>query len=80
MKVGVSYITVGKNDLNVLDQKAVAGTLTTAGAAVAGWLEAVGPAASFAVTIIVGGVTVWYTVERALLTRQKRKQEEEKEE
>jgi len=57
----------------MLDAKAVAGTLATMSAASTSWLDMAEPIVTMTVTIIVGGATLWYTVERALKLRKERK-------
>lgn len=63
----------------MLDTKAVAGTLATMSAASTSWLEVAEPIVTMTVTIIVGGATLWYTVERALKLRKERTQIERNE-
>ena len=59
--------------IHMLDTKAATGTVATALSAYAGWVDLAGPIASLAVTVIVGGLTAWYTWERAVKLRDERK-------
>lgn len=59
--------------LNVLDPKAAAGTLLTATAASSSWLEIAEPIVTITVTLLVGGATLWYTIERAMKLRRERR-------
>jgi len=54
----------------MLDGKAALGTIMTA---TSGWIDWAEPVVTMTVTIIVGGATLWYTVERALKLRKERK-------
>ena len=56
----------------MMDVKAVTGTIATALAGSASWLDIAEPIVTMTVTIIVGGATLWYTIERALLIRRER--------
>ena len=58
----------------MLDAKALAGTALTGVAASTSWLEVAEPIVTIVTTLIVGGVTLWYTVERALYLRSQRKE------
>ena len=58
--------------LNVLDPRATTGTLLTATAASTSWLDIAEPVVTIAVTALVGAVTLWYTIERALKLRRER--------
>lgn len=58
----------------MFDAKAVAGTLATMSAASTSWIDLAEPVVTMTVTIIVGGATLWYTIERALKLRKERKQ------
>lgn len=50
---------------HVADAKVVAGTVATALSATApNWTDVANPAAQFVVTVVVGGLTAWYTWER----------------
>ena len=57
----------------MIDAKALVGTFATAISASTTWLEAAEPIVTMVVTTVVGGVTLWYTVERALVLRKERK-------
>jgi uncharacterized membrane protein YgcG len=57
----------------MLDGRAVLGTLATMTAAGSSWLEIAGPIVTMTVTVLVGGATLWYTVERAMKLRKERK-------
>jgi len=59
----------------MVDAKALGGTLLTITSAGSGWLDIAEPIVTMTVTIIVGGATLWYTVERALILRKARKEE-----
>ena len=59
----------------MLDTKAVTGTLATMSAASTSWLDIAEPIVTMTVTLIVGGATLWYTVERALKLRKERKEQ-----
>lgn len=63
----------------MVDGKAVLGTVTTAGIGFGGWLDVAEPIVTITVTIVVGAVTLWYTVERALKLRKERKDDSSKE-
>lgn len=56
----------------MLDMKSAVGTALTTAAASASWLEVAEPLVAITVTIVVGGATLWYTVERALKLRKER--------
>ncbi len=58
-----------KELIAMLDFKAVTGLFATGGAA---WLDYAEPIVTITVTIIVGGATLWYTIERALKLRKER--------
>jgi len=66
-----------KEAMHMLDAKAMAGTLATISAASTSWLEIAEPIVTMTVTIIVGGATLWYTIERALKLRSQRKERKE---
>lgn len=68
-----------KGIVHMLDAKAATGTLATMTAASTSWLDIAEPIVTMTVTIIVGGATLWYTIERALKLRRERKQPERKE-
>lgn len=53
----------------MVDTKIVVGAFATTGAA---WLDYAEPIVTITVTLIVGGATLWYTVERALKLRRER--------
>lgn len=57
----------------MLDMKALIGTFATAATASTSWLDVAEPIVTMLVTVVVGGVTLWYTVERALILRKERK-------
>jgi len=54
------------------DIKILSGTAAAALAGSAGWLDIAEPIATITVTVVVGGATLWYTVERALAIRRER--------
>lgn len=55
---------------HMIDGKAAFGAIMTA---TSGWIDWAEPVVTMTVTIIVGGATLWYTVERALKLRKERK-------
>ena len=56
--------------LPMIDAKSILGTAMTA---TAGWVDWAEPIVTMTVTIVVGGATLWYTIERALKLRKERK-------
>lgn len=58
------------------DKLVAVGVLMTSGVVGAGWLEIASDAATLIGTIAVGGLTCWYTWERANKLRRERKREE----
>ena len=60
-------------ELAVLDAKAITGTVATGVAASTTWLDVAEPVVTIFMTLLVGGVTLWYTWERAQDLRNKRK-------
>lgn len=56
----------------MVDPKPVVGFAATAGAASSSWLDIAEPIVTITVTLIVGAVTLWYTVERAIKLRRER--------
>jgi hypothetical protein len=60
--------------MSLIDGKAVVGTLSTAGAASTSWIATVEPYVTVITTVVVGGLTAWYTIERALKLRRERKE------
>jgi len=56
----------------MIDVKAVTGTVMTALAGSTSWLDIAEPVVTMTTTVIVGGATLWYTVERALKLRKER--------
>lgn len=59
----------------VVDTKVGAGTALTMMAATSdSWLTTAEPLVTMVMTIIVGGATLWYTVERAIKLRKERKE------
>lgn len=65
--------------LQMLDAKAITGTFATATAGSLTWLEVAEPVVTILMTLIVGGVTLWYTWERAAVLRAERKRREQSE-
>ena len=59
--------------MQILDLKAALGMVATA---TSGWVDWAEPVVTMTVTILVGGATLWYTVERALQLRKARKDNE----
>jgi uncharacterized membrane protein YidH (DUF202 family) len=57
----------------MMDLKAVFGTALTTASAGASWLDIAEPIVTMSMTVIVGGATLWYTVERAMKLRKERK-------
>jgi hypothetical protein len=53
-----------------MDVKTAIGTAMTGGAA---WLDYAEPIVTITVTLLVGGATLWYTIERAIKLRKERK-------
>jgi len=62
-----------ENVQTMIDAKALTGTLMTMTAATGSWLDVAEPIVTMTVTILVGGATLWYTIERALKLRKERK-------
>jgi len=63
----------------VMQDKLVAvGILMSSGVVGAGWLELASDAATLIATIVIGGLTAWYTWERASKLRRERKNGEDK--
>jgi hypothetical protein len=62
---------------NIMQDKLIAvGVLMTGSVGVAGWLEYASDAATLVSIVVVGGLTAWYTWERASKLRRERKKEE----
>ena len=59
------------------DPKSVGGTVATALAASTTWVEAIEPIVTVVMTLLVGALTAWYTIERAIKTRRERKEQDE---
>lgn len=57
----------------MIDGKALSGTIATMVSASASWLEIAEPVVTIFVTLVVGGLTAWYTWERATKLRHERK-------
>jgi Na+/H+-translocating membrane pyrophosphatase len=64
-----------KGFIHMIDAKAAAGTAATTLSAWATWAE---PVVGLIVTIVVGGLTAWYTWERANKLRNERKNRSKK--
>jgi hypothetical protein len=62
--------------MSIVDTKAVSGLALTAGSAGSSWIEIVEPLTSLFITVVVGGLTAWYTWERAMKLRRERKKQE----
>jgi len=58
------------------DKLVAVGVLMTGSVVGAGWLEIASDAAALIATIVIGGLTAWYTWERANKLRRERKKEE----
>ena len=65
--------------LQMLDAKAITGTFATGALASSSWLDVAEPIVTILMTLIVGGVTLWYTWERAAVLRAERKRREQRE-
>lgn len=59
--------------IQMLDGKAIAGTLATFTSAGVSWLNVAEPIVTMVVTLIVGAATLWYTWERAMKLKRERK-------
>lgn len=59
--------------VHMVDAKAAAGTIMTMAAASTSWIEMAEPIVTMVTTVLVGGATLWYTVERATKLRKERK-------
>lgn len=65
---------------HMVDGKQIAGLVGTASSSIAGYLDILEPLVGIGVTLIVGGLTAWYTWERASELRRKRKHRQDNEE
>jgi hypothetical protein len=64
---------MNKEVLHMLDAKAVGGTILTG---LSAWIDIATPLVGLVVTVVVGGLTAWYTWERAI--KLKREREDDK--
>lgn len=60
--------------MSLVDGKAALGTVATMTSASTTWINTVEPIVTIVVTIVVGGLTAWYTWERAMKLRRERKE------
>ena len=73
--------TVGRNDnmmdkviTHMVDTKAAIGTALTMASSLGSWLDIAEPIVTITMTLVVGGATLWYTIERAAILRKARKE------
>ena len=59
------------------DKLVAAGVLMTGSVVGAGWLELASDAVTLLATLVIGGLTAWYTWERAVKLRRERKDKED---
>lgn len=66
-----------KGIVHMLDAKAVSGTFATAMVAASPtWMDTASTVVTLVVTLVVGGLTAWYTWERAIKLKREREDED----
>ena len=64
---------MNKDVVHMMDGKTFMGLVGTASSSLAGYLDILEPVVGISVTLVVGGLTAWYTYERASKLRDERK-------
>jgi hypothetical protein len=62
--------------IRMMDARVALGATSTVGTSMAGYLNVIEPIVTIVVTLVVGGLTAWYTWERAVNLRRQRKLKE----